>query len=90
MSGTRTVGRDALLELGRGIGGMYASAPMRHVVTNVVIDVDGDDATSESYLQILSVGPQPSVMTTGVYHDRLRRVDGCWRFTERVMEPDAR
>jgi uncharacterized protein (TIGR02246 family) len=86
--GSRTEGRDALRELGSGMEATQASAPMRHVVTNVIVDVDGDTATSSSYLQILMAQRPPALMTSGRYEDRLRRIDGRWRFEERVLLPD--
>jgi uncharacterized protein (TIGR02246 family) len=86
--GNRTEGRDALRALGAGLTGVYEAMPMRHVVVNVMVDVDGDAATSQSYLLIVTTGEQPTIMTTGVYRDRLRRADGKWSFVERVMDAD--
>jgi ketosteroid isomerase-like protein len=86
LGGDRTEGHDALRALA---GGVDPSMGLRHVVTNVVVDVDGDAATSSSYLQILVAGPPPTAMMSGRYEDTLRRVDGRWRFAERVMTPDA-
>jgi uncharacterized protein (TIGR02246 family) len=87
--GSRTEGREALRELGAGMEATQASTPMRHIVTNVIVDVDGDTATSSSYLQILMADRPPTMMTSGRYQDRLQRVDGRWRFVERVLLPDA-
>jgi uncharacterized protein (TIGR02246 family) len=84
----RTQGHDALTALCNGLVALYEKQPMRHVVDNVVVDVDGDVATAQSYLQIVSPGSPPVFMQSGRYHDQLRRADGRWVFTERYMEPD--
>jgi hypothetical protein len=59
----------------------------KHVVTNVVIDVDGDTATARSYATVLQqtdVLPlQP--IASGRYVDRFERVDGRWRFADRLI-----
>jgi 3-phenylpropionate/cinnamic acid dioxygenase small subunit len=59
----------------------------RHVVTNVVIDVDGDVAWARSYATVLQqtdVLPlQP--IASGRYVDRFARVDGTWRFADRLV-----
>ena len=89
VGGDRTEGRDALRTLGEGSRPIYEVSPMRHVVTNVLVDVDGDDATSSSYLQIVVAGQPPTISMTGRYHDRLRRVDGRWRFVERALTSDV-
>lgn len=65
----------------------------KHVVTNVIVDIDatGDAATSRSYFTVLQAVPgelalQPVV--AGRYHDRFERVDGTWRFAARHMMVD--
>ena len=88
--GSRTVGRDELRALCEGSEAIYAVTPLRHVVTNVVIDVDGDTATSSSYVQLFVVGQPPTIMSTARYYDRLRRVDGRWRFSERIVRAGRR
>ncbi len=59
----------------------------KHVITNVMIDVDGDRARAHSYgtvFQQTDVLPlQP--IASGRYVDRFERVVGTWRFAERVM-----
>ena len=61
---------------------------MRHWVNNVVIDGDGDEARATCYLLLLDVSGAPRVEGTGIYKDRLRRVDGAWRFAERQISID--
>jgi 3-phenylpropionate/cinnamic acid dioxygenase small subunit len=59
----------------------------KHVITNVVIDVDGDRAGARSYATVFQqtdVLPlQP--IACGRYVDRFERVGGAWRFADRLM-----
>ena len=61
-----------------------------HVVSNPIVEVDGDDATSASRYVVFQATDdldlQPII--TGRYHDRFRRRDGTWRFRERRMAVD--
>jgi uncharacterized protein (TIGR02246 family) len=65
-----------------------AKARARHWNANLVIDGDGETATMTCYLLALSVGGA-LVGSTGIYRDRLRKVDGSWSFTERHIAIDA-
>ncbi|MGH8996315.1 MAG: nuclear transport factor 2 family protein [Acidimicrobiales bacterium] len=59
----------------------------KHVVTNVAIDVDGEQASAHSYATVFQqtdVLPlQP--IASGRYIDRFERVDGSWRFVDRLI-----
>jgi 3-phenylpropionate/cinnamic acid dioxygenase small subunit len=59
----------------------------RHVITNVVIDVDGDRARSRcsaTVFQQTDVLPlQP--IASGRYVDQFERVGGKWRFADRLI-----
>jgi len=67
----------------------------RHVVTNVVIEVDdeGQSATARSYVQVLHQPPSASgeprhpigPIVVGTYLDTVHLVDGSWQFAERRM-----
>jgi ketosteroid isomerase-like protein len=62
----------------------------QHVVTQPVIDVDGDRAICISrFFVIVMDGERPVVRTFGTYHDQLVREDGQWRFKVRRPEIDA-
>lgn len=60
-----------------------------HLVTNVVVDRDGDDLVVRSRFVVLqatgAVPLQPVV--AGRYVDRMRRIDGRWRIVVRRMHP---
>ena len=62
----------------------------KHVTTNLMVEVDGDTATSRCYYTVLQqtdvLALQPII--AGRYHDRFERVDGGWRFADRLIFSD--
>lgn len=72
---------------------LYDGRPRtQHVTTNVAIDVDagGASACARSYftvLQALEDFPLQTIVA-GRYGDRFARVNGTWRFEERVISMD--
>jgi uncharacterized protein (TIGR02246 family) len=63
---------------------------IRHQVSNIFVDGDGDDASGRAYLYVYTPGAGgPQVVTTGRYVDTLRRVDGEWRFVFRQFTADT-
>jgi len=59
-----------------------------HQITNVVVQVDGETARARSCFTVLQVtGQGLHPILAGEYHDRFERVDGEWRFTERIFDP---
>ena len=68
---------------------LYPDGTLRtkHVITNVIIELAGDTATSRCYCTVFQAADgfplQP--IAAGRYHDRFEKVDGTWRFAERVF-----
>lgn len=63
-------------------------ARLRHFISNVVVDFDGDRATGRAYWFELNDDNRdrhPYVGGYGHYEDELRRVDGHWLFTRRKI-----
>ena len=59
-------------------------------MTNLVAEGDGDSATAFSHLMMVKPdGEHGSIVLVGHYDDTLRRVDGRWRFTKRVVHAAA-
>lgn len=56
-----------------------------HLMSNVVIEVDGDRATAHSRITYFERSPEsrPAAMLAGRYEDELVREDGRWRFKHR-------
>jgi len=62
---------------------------LRHVLSNLVMQVDGDQAHATCYLTVfLTRDGQSRLMAPGEYECELRRVDGVWRFQNRVVRHD--
>lgn len=90
--------QDAVIEVGevvkrgrdeiRALGAIGVRTPSRHVVANVVVRVDGDEADATSYFLTVGTDGELRITATGVYRDRLRRVDGVWLVDQRRILPD--
>jgi 3-phenylpropionate/cinnamic acid dioxygenase small subunit len=81
----RFEGREGVLAFAAGLPAPDGPSPSRHYIANELIEVDGDHATAECYLLLLSVEPQLALSGAGRYVDRLRRDDDQWRLEERII-----
>jgi hypothetical protein len=59
-----------------------------HQVSNVLIDVEGQSATSESYVTACIRSGSGIVLARGRYIDSWSNRDGVWRIDERVYRND--
>jgi hypothetical protein len=61
----------------------------QHYVSNLRIDLHGDKAFLECYLQAQhvrsSAGPDSNFLVAGIYRDEVVRTNGSWRFTRRAL-----
>ncbi|OBG38896.1 nuclear transport factor 2 family protein [Mycobacterium sp. E3198] len=83
----RLCGSAAIIELIRGF--LDNCGPTQHLLGNVVIDADGDTATSRAYVHDVHLrsdaDPSSRFYTLGDYTDTWqRRPDGSWRLKERI------
>jgi len=64
----------------------------RHLATNVRIEIDEaeDSATARSYFVVLQATPKLpfQAIVGGRYEDRFERIDGQWRFADRLVLVD--
>jgi 3-phenylpropionate/cinnamic acid dioxygenase small subunit len=64
----------------------------KHVTTNLLIEVDATDAaaTARSYFTVLQATDRLALqpVIAGRYDDRFARVDGAWRFVDRLIFVD--
>jgi hypothetical protein len=82
-------GRDALERFIESHG-RHDGAFRKHIVMDPEIVVDGDLATSSTYLVVIDAGPSPLARAVGRYLDTVVRCeDGRWRFAERVCEVEG-
>jgi len=86
-------GYDTELRGPSAIEALYASTTRRldngtpgtkHVMTNLIVEVDGTSATSRSYFTVFQAVPgelslQPVI--AGRYRDSFENIDGRWRFS---------
>ncbi|MFV0525316.1 MAG: nuclear transport factor 2 family protein [Acidimicrobiales bacterium] len=82
-------GKDALHAYGRTHYGINKGRA-RHWNWNLLLDVDGDTATLQCYLNACSAGQGDSatLRSTGIYRDRLVRTADGWRFRRRHVTID--
>jgi len=95
-AGTRTERLYGAEAVRKGYGGviLYEDGTPRtkHVITNLFVDVDkgSTQAVARSYFTVLQatdeVPLQPII--AGRYVDQFEKVDGTWRFSERIIHPD--
>jgi uncharacterized protein (TIGR02246 family) len=92
VDGTVRRGRTELQQFTREARFVDGRLPYKHCVMNHVVTLDGDSATATCYLLLVfkkkdgSLGPA----TAGVYDDRLVKVGGRWKFSERRLRGDLR
>ena len=82
-------GRDTIMERLRGLEEYECT---NHVVSNQLVEIDGDTATGETYCIAHHLYREDGVamdLTMAVrYQDRFARKDGRWLFTERRLAVD--
>ncbi len=92
--GSLVYGRENILKLYERTVRIYEDGTPRtkHLVTNLVVDVDPGDATgsARSYWTVLQATSELALcpILSGRYRDRFSLVDGSWRFTERRIATD--
>ena len=93
--GAKVTGREEVLAMYRSSTRLYednGTPHTKHVTTNPIIEIDEAKglASARSYFTVFqAVGDfslQPII--AGRYHDRFERIDGAWRFAERIMLPE--
>ena len=63
-----------------------AFGAMHHLTTNEVIEVHGDTATQNCYLQFLAEKDGQLQANICIYRDELRLEDGAWRYADRKVD----
>ena len=84
-------GSEEVLEMFRRTVALYDGRPStKHVTTNVIVDLEGESASARSYFTVLQARPELPLqpIIAGRYHDRFRRRDGAWQFSDRLVIVD--
>jgi len=71
---------------------LTATTPnLRHYVTNIQTEVNGNEARSRCFLMMTSTSKESGtkVVIAGEYEDKLVKRDGKWLFTERKVHMDG-
>jgi SnoaL-like domain len=65
----------------------------QHLLGNILIEIDGDTATSESYVSDVHLGKDTSLdigfRTLGNYSDTWVKIGGKWRMSKRIKKNRA-
>ena len=65
----------------------------QHMLGNILIDVDGDTATSQAYVCDMHLGSgeksTQTFHTLGLYKDQWQKIDGQWLMTHRIKDNRA-
>jgi 3-phenylpropionate/cinnamic acid dioxygenase small subunit len=70
---------------------LYDGSPRtRHVISNLIVEPDGDAAGSRCSFSVLQAPPDRplQIILAGRYHDRFERRGGVWRFVDRFIAVD--
>lgn len=83
-------GIQAMLEANLAPNPAPPGATSWHIVSNPLIDLDGDGATASTTWALIrrADGDEPKVVLLGHYDDVLAREDGHWRFKRRRAHVD--
>jgi hypothetical protein len=89
-TGKGPAGIQALMEKNLGVTAKGKPGSTYHLLTNFLIDVQGDTATAWSRWNfvVTSADNKPSILYGGHYDDTLFREAGHWKFKRRVAVND--
>jgi 3-phenylpropionate/cinnamic acid dioxygenase small subunit len=86
----RFVGHAALVEMARDFRTSLKGAQQRHIMDNVSFTLEGDRGTGTCNLtHFITRDGVTELVGVGVYHDKLKKVGGQWRFESRIVTLDA-
>jgi hypothetical protein len=71
---------------------LTATSPnLRHYVTNILSEVNGNEARSRCFLLMTSTTKEggSKIAAAGEYEDRLVKINGQWLFQERIVRVDG-
>jgi uncharacterized protein (TIGR02246 family) len=83
-------GRPAIRAFAERFARFRASgSQLRHVISNLMMQVNGDHAHATCYLTVfLTRDGKSRLLAPGYYDCELRKTDGVWRFQNRIVRHD--
>jgi 3-phenylpropionate/cinnamic acid dioxygenase small subunit len=82
----RFAGREALIAMAQDFRAGLDGAQQRHIIDNVSFQLEGDRGVGTCNLtHHVTRGGLTELTGVGVYHDKLRKVNGQWRFESRLV-----
>lgn len=86
-SKTLAAGSEALLAFAQKV---IPTMTIKHCTTDAIVEVDGVNGTHDAYLIVLNTKDKVFVADSGRYRDRVVKVNGAWKFKQRVVEIDGK
>jgi len=92
-SGAPHVGAEGVKAFYDATGRLENGGPRtRHSITNVILGIgeDGRSASTRSYFTVLQQAPEAplQLIASGRYFDSYGKIDGAWRFVEKLIHVD--
>jgi ketosteroid isomerase-like protein len=82
--GLRCEGIEAIIAFFSG--SRSANSGARHVISNILVEGEGDRARASAYLQVVAIdNGQHTILSFGRYQDELVRTAAGWRFSHRCV-----
>jgi hypothetical protein len=86
-------GRAEVRPVYEGLLAALGSLRTKHLLTNLTVEIDESGTTASSHcywtvLQNIEPGAAIDVTLSGQYTDRFEKVDGTWRFADRLITTD--
>jgi hypothetical protein len=84
-------GRQGIREFSQRFAAFRArGSQLRHFISNLAMQVDGDQAQATCYLlNVITRNGKSEMMAPGRYDCRLAKIDGEWLFGHRLVVLDA-
>ncbi len=85
-------GRQGIREFAERFARFHArGAQLRHFISNLAVQVNGDEARATCYLlNVITRNGKTELMAPGRYDCRLVKLDGQWLFKHRLVVLDAK
>ncbi len=63
---------------------------VKHCTTDAIVEVNGDTGVHDAYLILVDTGDKVSVTNSGRYLDKVVKINGAWKFQQRIVDIDGK